>query len=154
MHLQRQPPRGVSRNRCSEICSKFIGEHPCRRTISIKLLCNFIEITLRHGYSPVNLLHIFITPFPRNTSGWLLLHLLCGYWEWIKSQTLQMSLHECYSVCNLITFKGIQKRIFKWIFYPHPINKLLKERWILLQVLFTASLNNLYLLEVHKSYFK
>ena len=34
---------------------------------------NFIEITLRHGCSPVNLLHIFRTPFPRNTSGWVLL---------------------------------------------------------------------------------
>ena len=34
---------------------------------------NFIEIALRHGCSPVNLLHIFRTPVPRNTSGWLLL---------------------------------------------------------------------------------
>ena len=34
---------------------------------------NFIEITLRHGCSPVNLLHVFRTPFSRNTSGWLLL---------------------------------------------------------------------------------
>ena len=34
---------------------------------------NFIEITLRHGCSPVNLLHIFRTPFPNNTSGRLLL---------------------------------------------------------------------------------
>ena len=34
---------------------------------------NFIEIALRHGCSPVNLLYIFKTPFPRNTSGWLLL---------------------------------------------------------------------------------
>ena len=34
---------------------------------------NFIEITLRHGCSPVNLLHIFRTLFPKNTSGWLLL---------------------------------------------------------------------------------
>ena len=33
----------------------------------------FIEIALRHGWFPVNLLHIFRTPFPRNTSGWLLL---------------------------------------------------------------------------------
>ena len=39
----------------------------------IELLCNFIEITLRHGCSPVNLLLIFRTPFPRNTSGGLLL---------------------------------------------------------------------------------
>ena len=37
------------------------------------VLCNFIEIALRHGCSPVNLLHIFRTPFPKNTSGWLLL---------------------------------------------------------------------------------
>ena len=42
-----------------KICSKFTGEHPCRSVISIKLLCNFIKITLRHGCSPVNLLHIF-----------------------------------------------------------------------------------------------
>ena len=34
---------------------------------------NFIEIALRHGCSPVNLLHIFRTPFPKNTSGGLLL---------------------------------------------------------------------------------
>ena len=36
------------------------------------MLCNFIEITLRHGCSAVNLLHIFRTSFPGNTSGWLL----------------------------------------------------------------------------------
>ena len=46
-----------------EIRSKFTGERPCRRTISIKLQC-----------SPVNLLHIFRTPFSRNTSGRLLLN--------------------------------------------------------------------------------
>ena len=34
---------------------------------------NFIEIALRHGCSTVNLLHIFRTPFPKNTSGRLLL---------------------------------------------------------------------------------
>ena len=39
----------------------------------VNLQNNFIEITLRHGCSPVNLLHIFRTPFPRNTSEWLLL---------------------------------------------------------------------------------
>ena len=56
-----------------KICSKFTGEHPCRSVILIKLLCNFIEIALRHGCSPVNLLHIFGTPFPESTSGRLLL---------------------------------------------------------------------------------
>ena len=50
-----------------KICSKCTGEHPWRSVISIKLLCNFIEIILRHGFSPVNLLHIYRAPFPRNT---------------------------------------------------------------------------------------
>ena len=56
-----------------KICSKFTGEHPCRSVISIKLQSNFIKIALWHGCSPANLLHVFRTPFPRNTSGWLLL---------------------------------------------------------------------------------
>ena len=34
---------------------------------------NFIAITLQHGFSPVNLLHIFRRPFSKNTSGRLLL---------------------------------------------------------------------------------
>ena len=53
-----------------KICTKFSGEYPCRSAISIS---NFIEIALRHGWSPVNLLHIFRTPFLKNTSGRLLL---------------------------------------------------------------------------------
>ena len=57
-----------------KICSKFTGEHPCRSAISIKLQSNFIEITLRHGCFPVNLLHIFRTPLLTNTSGRLFLH--------------------------------------------------------------------------------
>ena len=56
-----------------KICSKFTGEHPHPSAISLKLLCSFIEIGLRHGCSPVNLLHIFRTPFLKNTSGRLLL---------------------------------------------------------------------------------
>ena len=56
-----------------KICSKFTGEHPCQSTISIKLQSNFIEIAFWHGCSPVNFLHIFRTPFLKNTSEWLLL---------------------------------------------------------------------------------
>ena len=56
-----------------KICSKFKGEHPCRSAISIRLQSDIIEITFRHECSPVNLLHIFRTPFLKNTSGWLLL---------------------------------------------------------------------------------
>ena len=48
-----------------EICSKITGKHSCRSVISINLQSNFIEITLRHGCSAVNLLHIFRTPFPK-----------------------------------------------------------------------------------------
>ena len=37
--------------------------------------CDFNKVAkqLRHGCSPVNLKHIFRTPFQQNTSGWLLL---------------------------------------------------------------------------------
>ena len=59
--------------RVLKICSKFTGEHPCWSVISIKLQSNPFEITLRHGFSPVNLLHVFKTPFSKNTSGCLLL---------------------------------------------------------------------------------
>ena len=37
----------------------------------IFLRSNFIKIALPHGCFPVNLLHIFRTPFPKNISGWL-----------------------------------------------------------------------------------
>ena len=52
-----------------KICSKFTGEHPRWSVIS----SNSIESTLRHGRSPVHLLHIFIIPLLKNTSGRLLL---------------------------------------------------------------------------------
>ena len=51
------------------ICGKFTGEHPCWSAIWIKL-----QITFRHGCSPVNLLHIFRTPFVKNTSRRILLN--------------------------------------------------------------------------------
>ena len=63
-----------------KICKKLKGKQPCRSAISIKLLCNFIEITLRHRCSPVNLLHIFRTSFPKNTSRRLLLNILIIIW--------------------------------------------------------------------------
>ena len=57
-----------------KICNKLTGEHPCQCVISIMLQSNFVEIPLRHGCSPVSLLHIFRIPFPKNTSGWVLLY--------------------------------------------------------------------------------
>ena len=46
--------------------SKFTGQNPWRRVFSIKLLCNIVEIALWNWCSPVNLLHIFRTPFYKN----------------------------------------------------------------------------------------
>ena len=73
-YLQKHPPRGVPRKSVPKICSKVTGERPCRSAVSMKLVCNFSEITLRRGCSPVNMLHIFRTPF-LNTSEWLFLYL-------------------------------------------------------------------------------
>ena len=66
-------PEVFLRKSALKICSKFTGEHPCRSAVSIKLLCNFIKIVLRHGCSLVNLQHIIEIPFLKNTSGGLLL---------------------------------------------------------------------------------
>ena len=41
-----------------KVCSKFTGGHSCRIAIS-----------------PVNLLHIFRKPIPRNISGWLFVNI-------------------------------------------------------------------------------
>ena len=56
-----------------KICSKFIGEYLCQSVIVLKLLCTFIEIAIQHERSPVNLLLIFRTTFPRETIGGLVL---------------------------------------------------------------------------------
>ena len=67
---QKQSPRSVPRKRYSESMQQIY-----RRTRMPKSDLNkiVIEITLRHGCSPENLLHIFRTPFYKNTSGRLLL---------------------------------------------------------------------------------
>ena len=64
-----KPPEVFLRKGVLKMWSKFTGEHPCRSVTSVKLQSNFIEITLRHGCSPVNLLRIFRTPFPRKPLG-------------------------------------------------------------------------------------
>ena len=59
--IQKQPPGGVLKKRCSENMEQIYRRTP---------------ITLRHGCSPVNLLRTFGTPFPKNTSWWLLLKIV------------------------------------------------------------------------------
>ena len=85
-----------------------------------KLLCNFIEIALRHGCSPVNSLHIFRKLFSRNTSGWLLLSI--GHLE----RPAEQSVKGCYYLIDgwvvgergLISFKGqwTVLQFLVWIF--------------------------------------
>ena len=118
MKVQKQPLRGVIENRCSENMQQFTGEYPCLSAISIKLQRNFIEIALWHGCSPVNLLHIFRTPFPKNTPGWLFLKenmsfiintvivskMLVPWWSWQVVLTLEIefsifkakTIYQCY----------------------------------------------------------
>ena len=51
-------------------------KNQCQSVISIKLLCNFIEIALQDGCFPVNSVHIFRTPFLKRTP-------LDGcFWDW------------------------------------------------------------------------
>ena len=63
-----------------------------------KLQSNFIEITLRHGCSPVNLLHILRTPFPKNTSGGLFLYLIHSLAFLIKP--INKNLRTVYLRCS------------------------------------------------------
>ena len=65
---QKLPSKGVLNKRCSENM-----QHIYRRKSMPMCDFNKIALQLRHGCSTVNLQHILRTPFPRNTSGRLLL---------------------------------------------------------------------------------
>ena len=58
LDFRSNPPQVFFGKVVLKLCSKFTEKHSCRNVISIKLLCNFIEITLRRGCFPVHLLHI------------------------------------------------------------------------------------------------
>ena len=60
--------RGGLQKGCSENMQQIY-----RRTPMPKCDFNKVAKQLRHECSPVNLLHIFRTPFLKNSSGWLLL---------------------------------------------------------------------------------
>ena len=49
------PPDLLVRKGALKVCSKFKEAQPC-------------QSVMRHGHSPVNLLHILRTPFSKNTS--------------------------------------------------------------------------------------
>ena len=71
--IQKQTPDVFLGKDVLKICNKFTREHPCQKVVSIKLQSNFIDIAFRHGYFLINLLQIFRTTFPRNTSKELLI---------------------------------------------------------------------------------
>ena len=61
-------------SKCDQIRSFLrIWSHLLKKSLMEDLIfcAVYIEITLRHGCSTVNLLHIFRKPFPKNTSGGL-----------------------------------------------------------------------------------
>ena len=73
-YVQKQPFIGVLKKKCSENMHQIYRRMPMPQCDFSKVACNFTEIVLWHGCSPVNLLHISRTPFPKNNSGWLLLY--------------------------------------------------------------------------------
>ena len=93
MNIRSSPPEVFLGKGILRICSIFTGEHPCLSVISIKLLRNFIEITLQHGSYLVKSLQIFRTSFSKNTSGGLLLILNINFKDQVKMCTLNRKLH-------------------------------------------------------------
>ena len=93
--------------------------------ISIKLQSNFIEIALRHECSPVNLLHIFITPVPRNTSEWLFLEIVNMFSKILYSPNVHKFMQSYVSLCNLCISKFMQfygicfLKIFQSLLWSH-----------------------------------
>ena len=126
MTTQKQPSRGVLSKRCSENMLQVYKRTPVPKCDFNNVASNFIGITLRHGCSPANLLHIFRTPLLKNTSGWLLLTTLtrhlcscsltqinygenrCGYfWLSTKNVVIYLMILSCHA--NL---KATEQRIF------------------------------------------
>ena len=62
--------------------------------------CDFIEITLWHVCVPVKLRDIFITPFVKNTSGWLL--------QIVQSPTYNVNGGDLKKVVNQIKNKELE----------------------------------------------
>ena len=97
------PPKMFLGKGVLKICSKFTREHPWRSVISLKLQNNFNEITLWHGCSSVNLLHIFIALFSKNNSEGLLL-------KWMSFEELILS-HPFFS--NIMKYTR-KLALFSW----------------------------------------
>ena len=73
------PSRGVLKKRCLENMQQIYRRTPMPKCDFNKVTKQLYWIELRHGCSPVHLLHIFRTVFPKNTSEGLLLCLLKSF---------------------------------------------------------------------------
>ena len=91
-----------------KICSKFTGELPCKAT----LLKSHVGMGV-----PVDFLHIFRTPFLKNTSGWLLLEIACTYTVKYHISPNFLVLKFCGKVRFPLSFRKFAQ-IFHKIFAP------------------------------------
>ena len=113
--LQKQLPRGVLSKTCSENMQQIDRRTPIPK-------CNF---TLRHGSSPVNLLHILRTPFSKNPSGWLLLLLDSEFTQqvnWqirgnIEYQKLLLTISYRAYITNFLKSLDTNSTIYKVILF-------------------------------------
>ena len=104
--FQKQPPRGVLKKRCPGNMQQIYRRTPMPKCDFNKVASNFIEITLWHGCSAVNLLHIFRRSLPRNTPAWLLLKFVTTMQQ-VKCSPFQQK------IANLTLKSWILSRKFK-----------------------------------------
>ena len=121
MNEQKQPSRGVLRKSCSENMQQIYRRTPMPK-------CDFNKValhTLRHGCSPVNLLHIFRTPFSENTSGRLLLgisQVIMKIWAriWYSRIALKNSILQIHQIhlrlYSCLVLSHTASCIYRWYF--------------------------------------
>ena len=88
---QKQQSRGALKKRCYENRQQIYRRTPMSECDFNKVALQ-LEIALRHGCSPVNMLYIFRTPFPKITSGRLLLIQLLWHNPRHKMQSIQQAI--------------------------------------------------------------
>ena len=89
---------------CSENMQQIYWKTAMPKCDFNKCHFNFIEITLRHGCSPVNLLHNFRTPFLKNTSERLPLTKWWVLLSFVISAVVQEITFIFQDYCNGILF--------------------------------------------------
>ena len=80
----------------------YMQQVPCRSVISVTSQSNCIEITLRHGRSPVKLLHILRAPFTTNT--WNIKNYefstFCFFVFTFLSFSENLKFYDCFMTCG------------------------------------------------------